>query len=611
MEFRQSRILLIAACFGVLSGLAEGGVDWVRSVVPDGLGWRNDLLPAILWIAPLVNLVLFLVLGAAVALLSRFLRRFRDDVLAYAVFGWLATYGPLAALGKLHQVACVLLATGVAFQLCRYARARKPASRVVLAAVLGTAGALVVLVNLTSAVVASARTTPPGTPGMLAQSGAPNVLLITLDTLRADHLSAYGYQRPSTPNLDRFAADGVLFERAFAAASWTLPSHASIMTGRSPAEHRAGGSPLDGRYATLAEYLAAHGYHTAGFVANTYYCGARTGLARGFAVYEDHFGTVGDMVVQTVFGKQLARSLHFVGYYDVLGRKHAESVNREFLTWLATPRQGPFFAFLNYFDVHDPYLTAPPFDRKFADRPNRGDRINSDLFPRDFTGGRPLSPQDIQAEVDGYDGALAYLDASLGALFRELKARGVLDRTLVIVTSDHGESFGNHGLFGHGNSMYRDLLHVPLLLRYPGHVPAGRRISAAVSLQAIPATVIQLSGFGESPFPGRSLSTYWNEPLIGAGDSADVAFGEFLPGIVPEPTLPLGRRGAIKSLSTSQWHLLLHEEGSVELFRDDDTDESKNVAQVPENRQVVHELGMRIAAFVSPHDWELFGRLVQ
>ena len=478
------RILLIAACFGVFSGLAEGAVDWVLSVVPDGLGWRNDLVPGILWIAPAFNLILFLTLGVVLAALSRVLPRIRHDLLGYAVFGWLAIYGPLAATARLHQVACVLLASGVTFQLCRYARARKPASNSLLAGAFATLAVLAVLTSSMGALKASAKAAPPGMTVASSQTGAPNVLLITLDTLRADHVSAYGYHRLTTPNLDRFAAAGVLFERAFATASWTLPSHASIMTGRYPAEHRAGGSPLDNRYTTLAEYLAARGYATAGFVANMQYCSARNGLARGFAVYEDHFGTLGDMAVETAYGKWLARALLHVGYYDLPGRKRAATVNHEFLTWLDTPRQGPFFAFLNYFDVHDPYLAPSPYDTKFAQRRNVGNRINSELFPRDFTGGRPFSPAELQAEVDAYDGGLAYLDAALGALFRELAARNVLDRTLVIVTSDHGESFGNHNLFGHGNSMYRDLIHVPLIIRYPASVPSGTRITEAVSLQA-------------------------------------------------------------------------------------------------------------------------------
>jgi arylsulfatase A-like enzyme len=445
-----------------------------------------------------------------------------------------------------------------------------------------------------------ARLAPP--------TDAPNVLLIVLDTLREDHLSAYGYARQTTPRLDRLAAEGTLFERAFATASWTLPSHASIMTGRYPAEHGAGGSPLDDRYTTLAEYLSTHGYATAGFVANAYYCGPRTGLGRGFDTYEAYFASVTDMAWHTVYGKMLLRLLTRVGYYDIPGRKRAGDVNREFLAWLDTARPAPFFAFLNYLDVHDPYIAPPPYGTRYSPHSNTGDRVNSELFPRDFTGARQLSSEEIQNEIDGYDAALTYLDANLGALFDQLASRRLLDRTLIIVASDHGESFGNHGLYGHGNSMYRDLIHVPLIMRLPGAVPAGRRLADVVSLQAIPATVAELVGLEPpSPFPGISLAAHWTTSTAAPGA---FAFSESLPGIVHNPAYSLGRRGAIKSASTAEWHLLLHEEGTVELFHADDVDELHNVADAPENRSVVQELGARMIALLTPEERTVFGRLV-
>ncbi|MBI4516668.1 MAG: sulfatase [Deltaproteobacteria bacterium] len=603
-------IVTVAASFGLICGLAEALIYWGLSIVPDPLGWRNDLLPEILWIAPAVNSLLFAAVGGLTAAASRLCRLTRAALpVYYALFGAGAIYAPLAAMGRLRPLTCVLLATGVSVQLYRYTRTHHRAPMLLRRAL--AAAALGVLLGGSWSTLASRGLGIAGTTPAAPRAEPPNILLVVLDTLRADHVSAYGYERLTTPHLDSLARQGALFERAFASDSWTLPSHASIMTGRYTHEHRAGGSPLGGRYPTLAEYLSGQGYATAGFVANNYYCSARSGLARGFTTYEDHFESAGDMVVHTVYGKLLGQALPWLGYYDIPGRKRALAVNREFWRWLDSRRPAPFFAFLNYLDVHDPYLAPAPYDRRFSDYPCRGDRVNSELFPRDFTGGRQLSPAEVQAEIDGYDGSLSYLDSAVGALIAELDRRGLGERTLVIVTSDHGESFGNHGLFGHGNSMYRDLIHVPLVIRYPAKVPPGARLPHAVSLQALPATVVDLAGVGAgAPFPGHSLAAAW---MHGGGDGAAAAFAvsESLPGIVPNPAYPLGRRGAIKSITTSEWQLLLHEEGTIELFRDSDEQQAHNLAGAPEHRQVVSELGTRLAALIAPRDWKPFAGLLQ
>jgi arylsulfatase A-like enzyme len=234
------------------------------------------------------------------------------------------------------------------------------------------------------------------------------------------------------------------------------------------------------------------------------------------------------------------------------------------------------------------------------------------VFPRDFTGGRKLSPQEIQSEIDGYDASLAYLDAEIGSLMDKLRAVGLLDKTLVIITSDHGESFGNHGLFGHGNSLFRDLLHVPLIIRLPGKAPTGLRVSNAVGLETIPATVIDLLGFGaELPFPGRSLAEHWAKGRPDALEDGGSAFAESLPGIVRSPAYPLGRRGAMKSLTTSKWHLIVNEEGHVELFQvETDAQELDNLAYTSKGREVMKDLGPKIARLMTPEDWKVFQRIV-
>jgi arylsulfatase A-like enzyme len=601
-------MLLIAACFGLLCGLAEAINAWAFSLIPDNRGWKNDTIPEILWIAPILNLLLFLTLGLVLVPLGRLFSKLRSDLLAYATFGWLAGYGALAVSGRLHQITCIILGLALAVLLCRHSRSRREVSNILLMRILGFLVVSVVLIVLTG--IYSERTAESSEPRTLPRStDAPNVLLITLDTLRADHLSSFGYSRQTTPNLDRLAQEGVLFEDAFATASWTLPSHASIMTGRYPHEHRAGAVPLDGRFPTLAEQLYSLGYATAGFVSNVYYCTARTGLARGFSTYEDNFGTVLECVRETFYGKMLLDRLPLLGYYDLPGRKRAADVNREFLSWLDANRRARFFAFLNYLDVHDPYIAPDPYNTAFTSNPGQGDVVNSLLYPRHFTGPRPLTDQQRQAEIDGYDGSLIYLDHELGSLFDRLRAMGVLDKTLIIVTSDHGESFGNHGLYGHGNGMYVNLLHVPLIVRYPGGIPAGLRVSEAVSLRAIPATVMNVLGLdSQSPFPGPPLSQYWTGTST---QDSNRAFSEALKGIVQDPAYPLGRRSIVKSISTSESHLIVYEDGRVELFRlDRDPMETNNLADSPESQDVIEELGSGLEKLMSPSDWKIFRYLL-
>src|SRR5262249_1039207 len=300
------------------------------------------------------------------------------------------------------------------------------------------------------------RPLPPAT--------APNVLLIVLDTVRADHLSLYGYPRATTPTLERLAAQGIRFDEARAPAPWTLASHASFFTGRWP--HELGVqwlAPWPGNFPTLAEYLAAHGYATAGFVANAGYCSYDTGLDRGFTHYEDYvvarLGTLRpaglvDAAVKT-FG-ELTLPLDrgwFHRWRAVVAdwffsdeRKSAEWINRDFLDWLARRREPgrPVFAFLNYLDTHTPYLLPPGARHRFGADPKTRKNFLDVMRDWSLLDKRKLPRRYQSLARDGYDNCVAYLDEQLGALFDELQRRGILDRTLVIVTSDHGEGLGEH-----------------------------------------------------------------------------------------------------------------------------------------------------------------------
>ena len=351
-----------------------------------------------------------------------------------------------------------------------------------------------------------------------ASAGAPNVLLIVMDTVRADHLSLDGYPRPTSPNLERLARRGVNYTRARAAAPWTLPSHASLFTGRWPSALSVGWYvPLDDRAPTLAGALAARGYDTAGFAANLNYCSYFTGLDRGFAHYEDFPLTPYWALRATLLGTRLLSQIDYFGKkYGLLdpgdvaqrSRVTADEINERLLGWLdgRGDDDRPFFAFLNYFDAHDPYLPPPGFDPGFVRPPE--DAVEREMLVEWW----PLpdkdkaAPEQVRTVVDAYDACLAYLDDRIGRLIDDLERRGLLEDTLVIITADHGELLGDHGgLFGHGASLYDGELRVPLIVMAPG-LPAGAVVDEPVSLRALPSTVGALAGLDDLPFQAMPLA---------------------------------------------------------------------------------------------------------
>ena len=284
------------------------------------------------------------------------------------------------------------------------------------------------------------------------------------------------------------------FECAWASAPWTLPSHASLFTGRWPHElavEQLG--CLDTKRPTLAEFLGKRGYNTAGFIANQFFCGHESGLSRGFDTYLDfpvnaievlRSSTLGWFLVQGTF--RIRDELRWFlapdrapGLCLDFSRKDASEINREFLGWLSKNDQGAFFAFLNYFDTHDPYLTPPGTAHRFGPALKTRGRVHH--APRLAKGGRGSpDPESVSLARDAYDDCIASLDHALGELIGELRRRGKLDDTLLIITADHGEEFGEHGKFRHGVSLYEPEIHVPLLVRYParasrsGHRRAGK-----------------------------------------------------------------------------------------------------------------------------------------
>jgi arylsulfatase A-like enzyme len=336
---------------------------------------------------------------------------------------------------------------------------------------------------------------------------SPNVLLIVLDAVRAPNMSLYGHSRPTTPNLERLAASSVVFDNAISGSSWTLPGHVAMFTGLHVRDlPRLELDGLPEHVTTLAEALHAQDYLTAGFVGNLSYGHRYTGLAQGFAHYNDHFLSFSFVLTYTKIGRAIYSVFRdLFGLPRFIHRKSAEQVNKEFLAWRDRHPDRPFFAFLNYFEAHYPYLAPPPFDA-----------LDGPISPAEYESlsgwlhKMAKTEEDIETGLKAYDRCITCLDDQIQQLLAELERRGELDNTLVIITSDHGEEFGEHNHFTHGNSLYHPQVHVPLLMRLPGRLPAGQRIEEYASLTDLPATILDILGQRNSQFPGRSLAACWD-----------------------------------------------------------------------------------------------------
>jgi len=553
------RVILVGIGMGLAYGLLEGLEFLAFGLVPGVLTWLNGNSVYALWFCPVFYGTLYGALGCLVAVPAIRWRRVPWDSGLAFLLGALSIFLALTLPGRvLADWGAAILAIGVSSELARrYHRDREQwatrirrslpyLSLVVLAALVTTMGMAAVRER-----IALARLPAQGPE-------RPNVLLIVLDTVRGDHLSLYGYPRRTTPNLDRLAAESLVFEAAYANSSWTLPTHASLLTGTDFQEHRAGQLRrpyLDKRLTTLAEVLRSSGYATGGFVANTFWCGRPTGLARGFIHYEDFYGNLEDAVARTVLGRRLYWDLLArFGVVDIPGRKRAADVNRALLAWLDDLDGRPFFAFANYFDAHGPFLPPPGFRGRFGGDSIQPYRDSDEIEIGALTGEMELPPlAERLAMIDGYDESLLYLDSQLGWLFDELESRGILDDTLIIVTSDHGENWGEHGFMYHGHSAYYEQIYVPLMVRYPPELEPERS-ARPVSLVHVPATVLDLLGL-PSLLPGQSLRQPPTEPVL-----IEVYRRSLVPASWPTS------RGWVKALVTDRWHYIREESGREELY---------------------------------------------
>jgi arylsulfatase A-like enzyme len=593
---RAGDLVLNAAWLGLVTGLLELALLFARMHVYSkatlGALQMNRHFP---WMIPVANLMIFGGCGLVLGLAARFWPR-TVPRLAASSLGFLSALTLLLGVQRLHPAACIVLALALTFRIApRFATPSPTVGRLVRASLPVLVLVVLVLAGVTYDRVARAeqraRASLPA-----ARPDVPNVLLIVLDTVRADHLSLSGYARDTSPNLARLAGEGVRLENARSTAPWTLPSHASMFTGRWPHQLFTGPhQPMSTAAPTLAEFLRDRGYETAGFVANNYFCNSWFGLGRGFVHYEDHFD--GDLLVSPAailrcseLGKRLLRVAGRRFEVAIL-RKDAARVRGDFLDWLSERRGGrPFFAFLNFVDAHDPYLVPAGFDRHFGVKPEgAADYATLVNWPRRDK--RTASARDVALVRDAYDDCIAALDEQLGHLFDALRRRDLFRNTLIIVTADHGESLGERGFYGHAMSLYRPEVAVPLLILGPSGVPKGRVIGETVSLRDLPATVLDRLGLeAGSPFPGRTLARCWDPAR-----APDRAPGESIlseTGIGEKPFDPRSRvpalRGPLRALAAGPHVYIRGDDGGEELFDlDSDPSESHNLARAPGSRPVL------------------------
>ncbi len=566
-QWGAGSVLLAGLVFGAATGLLEAA----PIAVAREAGYTIRMSRHFVWMTPVADLALFLGVALGLVVLGVLRRRACPRSLALGTFAGLSAFCLLLLAEPIHDLASLLLAAGVGVQVGR--RATGSRTRRLLGAVPVVAPLLLVIVGglawwSTTRDAARERAQLAAAPP--AAADAPNVLLLILDTVRAGSMELYGGPGGTSPVLSALARRGVLFERAIAPAPWTLPTHASMFTGRWPHRLDVDWSPLGPDEPTLAERLGSEGYATAGFVGNTLYASRASGLDRGFGVYEDYPVSVGQIVLSSSLGRALAYSDPFrrlVRHHELLNRQHARDVNRDFLTWLEERgedgEERPWFAFLNYYDAHEPYFPPDSVlgDRSWNDFSHRGGILVGGNSWRDK---ERMTMDDVRIHAYAYHLAVRRADAGLGRLMEALAGRGLLENTLVVIASDHGEQLGEHALFGHTNSLFINTLHVPMVVLWPGRIPAGRRISGAVSLRDLPATILELVG-AEATLPGRSLAP----ALLSAGGDApsrSPAVSHLTKGPEPQPNTPIGRGDAMQSIVRLPYHYIRNGDGSDALY---------------------------------------------
>lgn len=403
--------------------------------------------------------------------------------------------------------------------------------------------------------------------GREAPEGAPDVLVIVMDTVRAKSLSTYGYERDTSPELDRLASEGVVFLDANAPATWSLPAHAALFTGTFPSWNNAHAETryLDGRLPTLGELLAQNGWETRAFTANPHISEA-FGLTRGFQ-YDDRAWMSGTSGRNFSFIYRMVDAIGLGGVDDKGGAQVVSNIER----WMEqrTEDDGPAYVFVNFLEAHFPFRQLPAGFRNAYQSADLDTlrRIDQIAFGVQF--GRQLTDEEMefvhQPLVDLYDGGVKYTDHLVGRVVDVWRRAGRLDRTVVVVLADHGEVVGEHGAFGHVTPVVEEDLRVPLVIRYPERIAPGTQIEAAVSTTGMLATILDLVDLPPSPVAqvgslmrvveGDSLA---GQPILAERFEEQMLAARFAPGTANGRGPLVNPRGRYRTYRSGRYKLVQH-----------------------------------------------------
>jgi arylsulfatase A-like enzyme len=360
---------------------------------------------------------------------------------------------------------------------------------------------------------------PAQKPAIQADASWPNVVLISIDSLRPDHLGCYGYARKTSPRIDQLAGEGTLFEHAISSTSWTLPAHCAMFTGLADSVH--GCQDMDQRLPdsrlTLASRLKAIGYTTAGFFSGPALHPV-FGLGQGFERYVDCTSFAELSLKVAAAGQSLDGGvIQAKAAADVTNPRVYQNVHE----WLAASPRRPFFLFVHMWDVHFDYNPPPPYDRMFD--PDYAGKVTGENYFVDPAINANMPPRDLEHILALYDGEIAWTDLHVGKLLDDLDARGLRDTTVVMLLADHGEEFFEHGHKTHRQSLYDEVIRIPLVVRFPGQIAAGRRVAAQACMIDVLPTLMELAG---APAPtdvmGHSLAGVLRDPTADGGADPNI-----------------------------------------------------------------------------------------
>ncbi|MFB0562462.1 MAG: sulfatase [Candidatus Lokiarchaeia archaeon] len=377
------------------------------------------------------------------------------------------------------------------------------------------------------------------------RSKVPNIILISIDALRADHLSCYGYHRNTSPNIDRLASQGVLFKTAFSQATWTLPSHASIFLSQYVWRHKVDcrEKRLDNSFTLLAEILKDRNYTTCAFVSGGFLL-SRFGFDQGFEIYDDR-----------IPGRR--------------GRYEISSYINKLLSWLESVKSRKFFLFIHTCNVHAPYNPPSPYSDLYTKEHYERIKTSKGIRLKKLNASK-LTLEEIDYIIAVYDAGINYVDEQLGKIFEKLDQLSIDDNTIIILTADHGEAFGEHGTLSHGHKPYIEEVHVPLIMKGP-RIPTNIIYENYVQHIDIVPTILEILNIRQrKKMQGRSLLALMKNCEI-KGDFKTYSFGQ------------AGKKPQIRfsmSLRTKEWTYIMNQRRPDELYdRINDPKEQNNIIE--------------------------------